>query len=550
MGKSVIFNKLTGKYADVSNYPGTTVEISRGKWEGYEVSDTPGVYGLNRANEEERLAEEIIVQAGVIVNIVDATRLRRDLFLTLQLKDRGMPMVVVANMMDEARSRQDCPDLARLQAELGVPVLGASAVLGEGVEELAGMLKSLVCRGTVPRRRMAPDSSEELRARANKIYASVCGSPQEGTGLPPLDRWLTRPLTGMLTAAVVLSLTWWIIGGLVAGKVVDFTEGIVMNQWLLPPLIRVIDMVITGQGLLGQVILGDFGILTMVLGYGIGLLLPLVFSFYLLLALLEDSGYMPRLAVLLDNTFRPMGLNGKAVIPLILGFGCVTMAIISTRVLPTRRERVILTFLLGLAVPCSAQTGVIAMMLVPMGLKWLALYALILLAVFVGAGICLNKLVPGESAGLFLELPKLRLPRPGNILRKSWSKSLAFLKDALPLFALGSILITVLHYFHVLAGIEELMAPLTAGWLRLPPQVVGAFIMGMIRRDFGAAGLHALALVGAQRFVALLTMTLFVPCIASVLVAIKEHGLLIGFAVWLGSMAAALLVGGLVAALL
>lgn len=550
VGKSVIFNKLTGKYADVSNYPGTTVEISRGKWEGYEVSDTPGVYGLNRANEEERLAEEIIVQAGVIVNIVDATRLRRDLFLTLQLKDRGMPMVVVANMMDEARSRKDCPDLARLQAELGVPVLGASAVLGEGVEELVGMLKSLVCRGTVPRRRMAPDSSEELRARANKIYTSVCGSSPEGTGLPPLDRWLTRPLTGMLTAALVLSLTWWIIGGLVAGNVVDFTEGVVMNQWLLPPLIRVIGMVITGQGLLGQVILGDFGILTMVLGYGIGLLLPLVFSFYLLLALLEDSGYMPRLAVLLDNVFRPMGLNGKAVIPLILGFGCVTMAIISTRVLPTRRERIILTFLLGLAVPCSAQTGVIAMMLVPMGLKWLALYALILLAVFIGAGICLNKLVPGESAGLFLELPKLRLPRPGNILRKSWSKSLAFLKDALPLFALGSILITVLHYFHILTGIEELMAPLTAGWLRLPPQVVGTFIMGMIRRDFGAAGLHALALVGAQRFVALLTMTLFVPCIASVLVAIKEHGLLIGLAIWVGSLLTALLIGGLLAALL
>lgn len=550
VGKSVIFNKLTGKYADVSNYPGTTVEISRGKWEGYEVSDTPGVYGLNRANEEERLAEEIIVQAGVIVNIVDATRLRRDLFLTLQLKDRGMPMVVVANMMDEARSRKDCPDLARLQAELGVPVLGASAVLGEGVEELVGMLKSLVCRGTVPRRRMVPDSSEELRARANKIYTSVCGSSPEGTGLPPLDRWLTRPLTGMLTAALVLSLTWWIIGGLVAGNVVDFTEGIVMNQWLLPPLIRAVGMVITGQGLLGQVILGDFGILTMVLGYGIGLLLPLVFSFYLLLALLEDSGYMPRLAVLLDNVFRPMGLNGKAVIPLILGFGCVTMAIISTRVLPTRRERIILTFLLGLAVPCSAQTGVIAMMLVPMGLKWLALYALILLAVFIGAGICLNKLVPGESAGLFLELPKLRLPRPGNILRKSWSKSLAFLKDALPLFALGSILITVLHYFHILTGIEELMAPLTAGWLRLPPQVVGTFIMGMIRRDFGAAGLHALALVGAQRFVALLTMTLFVPCIASVLVAIKEHGLLIGLAIWVGSLLTALLIGGLLAALL
>jgi len=307
---------------------------------------------------------------------------------------------------------------------------------------------------------------------------------------------------------------------------------------------------IPAGSLLAEILIGDYGLFTMALGYGIGLLLPLVFSFYLLLSLLEDSGYMPRLAVLLDNIFRPLGLNGKAVIPLILGFGCVTMAVISTRVLPTRRERGILTFLLGLAVPCSAQTGIIAVMLVPMGLKWLVLYAMVLLTVFISAGIVFNKLVPGKSAGLFLELPSLRLPRPRNFLRKSWAKSAAFLKDALPLFALGSLLITVLSYFKLLQALESILTPLTTGWLKLPPQVVGSFIMGMIRRDFGAAGLHALALTGPARFVALMTLTLFVPCIASVLVAIKEHGLFLGIAVWLTSLATALLIGGLLAAIL
>lgn len=545
----MVFNNLTRKYVEVSNYPGTTVEISRGKWQGYEVADTPGVYGLSGANDEERLAEAIIAEAGAIVNVVDVTRLRRDLYLTLQLAGRGVPMLVVVNMMDEARRQGQVPNLAKLQAQLGVPVLGAAAVHGEGMAELAHALNCLCCQEGAGERRAEAPGRDALRAKANRIYMQVLDKESE-LQMSALDSWLVKPFTGMLTGGLILSLIWWVIGGLVAGNLVEFTEGIVMNQWLIPPLVRLFHLILPAGGLLDSLVLGDFGILPMVLGYGLGLLLPLVFAFYLLLAMLEDSGYMPRLAVLLDNTFRPLGLNGKAVIPLILGFGCVTMAVISTRILPTRRERVILTFLLGLAVPCSAQTGVIAVMLVPMGLGWLALYALILVTIFVAAGMMLNKVMPGQSAGLFLELPRLRLPRPGNILRKSWSKSLAFLKDALPLFALGAVLITLLDYFNILAGLEQTLAPLTTGWLGLPPQVVGAFIMGMIRRDFGAAGLHALALTGSARFVALMTMTLFVPCIATVLVAIKEHGLLLGMSVWLTSLAVALLIGGLLAAVL
>lgn len=546
MGKSVVFTNLTRRYAEVSNYPGTTVEISRGIWQGNPVADTPGIYGLTNANDEERLTEALLADAEVIVNVVDATRLRRDLFLTLQLSGRGVPMVVVVNMIDEVRRLGQRLDLAKLETLLGVPVVAAAAVHGEGMDELAQVLGHLCHKKKNSARRL--QDSESLRARANEIYEKIA-APGGAPGLSPLDKWLTRPLTGLLTASLVLAMIWWLIGGLVANQVVDFTEGIVLNRWLLPPIVGML-LRLLPEGLLQQILIGDFGVLTMALAYGIGLLLPLVFSFYLLLSLLEDSGYLPRLAVLLDNTFRPLGLNGKAVIPLILGFGCVTMAVISTRMLSTRRERIILAFLLGLAVPCSAQTGVIAMMLVPMGFRWLGLYAIILLSIFLVAGVILNKTVPGQSDGLFLELPRLRLPRPRNILRKSWAKSMAFLKDALPLFALGAALITLLNYGGGLIALERGLAPLTSSWLKLPPQVVGAFIMGMIRRDFGAAGLMALNLAAPQRFVALVTMTLFVPCIASVLVAVKEHGLLIGIAIWLSSLAVALLIGGLLAAVL
>ncbi|HOC06225.1 MAG TPA: ferrous iron transporter B [Bacillota bacterium] len=545
VGKSLVFTNLTKRYVEVSNYPGTTVDISRGLWQGNPVTDTPGVYALNGSNDEERLTEALLSDADVIINVVDGTSLRRDLYLTLQLSARGVPMVVLVNMMDEVRRQQLQLDLARLETLLGVPVVAGAAATGEGMAELGQVVKTI---GPGKRQRLRDQDGDMLRRRANEIYQAIAafqGKPQ----LSPLDKWLTRPLSGLFTAALVMAFIWWAVGRLVAGEVVDFTEGVVFKRWLLPPLVTILQKVLP-QGLLQHVLVGEFGIFTMAVAYGIGLLLPLVFSFYLLLSLLEDSGYLPRLAVLLDNTFRPLGLNGKAVIPLILGFGCVTMAVISTRMLTTKRERIILAFLLGLAVPCSAQTGVIAMMLATMGYGWLVLYGLLLMVIFVMAGVILNKTMPGRSDGLFLELPRLRLPRPRNILSKSWAKSKAFLKDALPLFVLSACLITLLDYWGGLAAMEKLAAPVTEAWLKLPATVVRAFIMGLIRRDFGAAGLLTINLSAGQRFVALMTMTLFVPCIASVLVIIKEHGLLMGIAVTLTSLAVALLAGGLLAAII
>jgi ferrous iron transport protein B len=542
----MVFTNLTKRYAEVSNYPGTTVDISRGFWQGNLVIDTPGIYALNRSNDEERLTETLLEDAEVIINVVDATGLRRDLYLTLQLLGRGVPMVVLVNMMDEVRRQHLYLDLAKLESLLGVPVVAAAAATGEGMADLAKVVGTLCATKKNSPSRV---QGSELRSRANEIYGEISASQEGIQQLSPLDKWLTRPLSGIFTAFLVLALIWWLVAGVVAGEVVDFTEGIVFNRWLLPPLVGLLQRVLP-LGLLQNLLIGEFGALTMAVAYGIGLLLPLVFSFYLLLSLLEDSGYLPRLAVLMDNTFRPLGLNGKSVIPLILGFGCVTMAVISTRMLSTRRERIILAFLLGLAVPCSAQTGVIAMMLTTMGYGWLALYGLILLTVFLLAGVILNKTMPGRSNGLFLELPRLRLPRARNILRKSWAKSMAFLKDALPLFALGACLITLMEYWGGLAALETLLAPITHTWLKLPSEVVSAFIMGLIRRDFGAAGLLTLNLATGQRFVALMTMTLFVPCIASVLVVIKEHGLLIGIAISLSSLAVALLTGGLLAAII
>lgn len=541
VGKSVLFGRLTGRYAEVSNYPGTTVDVAKGHWHGHQVADSPGVYSLAGDNDEQRLARRILGAADIVVNVVDGTRLHRDLFLTLQLLDRGLPLMVAVNMMDEVRQQGLCPDLNGLSRALGVPVLPVTAVSGEGMEGLEQALARLCSALPQP---TGSKGEGNYRLRANEFSLRYGGGEGRLFGA---DLWLTRPFPGLVVAAAVLVSVYWLIGGLVAGSLVDLTEGIIMGRWVIPALSKLLAMLLPATGLLREIIVGQYGVVPLAVGYGLGLLLPLVFSFYLLLAVLEDSGYLPRLAVLLDNVFTPLGLNGKGVIPLILGFGCVTMAVISTRMLGTRRERLIITALLALAVPCSAQVGVIAMLLVPMGLKWLALYSLIILLVFLATGMLLNRLLPGKSGGLFLELPPLRLPRPVNLWRKAAGKSKAFLKDAIPLFALGAALVTALDYFGGLIWLQQLLAPLSRGWLKLPPETVGAFVMGIIRRDLGTAGLYALGLEQGQLFVALVVMTLFVPCLATMLVVVKEQGVKMGVAVWLLSLAAAVLVGGLVA---
>jgi len=265
------------------------------------------------------------------------------------------------------------------------------------------------------------------------------------------------------------------------------------------------------------------------------------------LSILEDTGYLPRIAALLDRALTCVGLNGRAVIPLILGFGCVTMAAITTRLLGTSRERLIAITLLAITIPCSAQLGVIIGLLAPLGGSFTAMYLLVILTTFVIVGFGLNKVLPGKSSDLLIDLPPIRLPRPSNVVKKTLNKSYLFLVEATPLFALGALLISVLQLTGTLTTLNNILAPLTVGWLQLPKEAAAAFIMGIIRRDFGAAGLADMSLTAAQTLVAMVTITLFVPCIAAVLVMFKERSIKEDLILWGGTFVIAFLVGGLVA---
>ena len=582
-GKSVFFNHLTGIYVDVSNFPGTTVDISTGKYKDYTVVDTPGVYGVSSFNEEETVARDVILEADIILNVVDSVHLGRDLFLTKQLIDMGKPILVALNMIDELQKNGMTIDVKLLEELLGVPVIPTSAVKNIGVSDvlasleqarqgnrdprLTEMMKKFgnTCskaealmileddeivaeRSGVETSCLRDDIYMERRRAVEDIVDKVLKETSKGASFGILlGRWMLRPVTGIPMLLLTLYAMYKIIGIFVAGTVVGFTEEVIMEGMYRPFIISVLSPFISEGSFIGSMLIGEFGILTMVPVYIIGLLLPLIIGFYVLMAVLEDSGYLPRIAALVDRMLISLGLNGKAIIPIILGFGCVTMATMTTRILGTKREKIIATVLLGLAIPCSAQLGVIMGLVSGLDVFYIITYITVIAAIFILVGTVLNKLMPGESSHLLIDLPTIRLPMPGNVVKKTFQKTVMFLKEAVPLFIYGALLISFLEHTGALSYIQQWMTPITEGLLKLPPETATAFIMGIIRRDFGAAGLTSIAMTQEQLLVSLIVMTLFVPCIAAIMVIFKERGTRDALAIWLGSFAAAFITGGIVA---
>lgn len=281
--------------------------------------------------------------------------------------------------------------------------------------------------------------------------------------------------------------------------------------------------------LLTDLLVGPYGLITMGLTYAIAIVLPIVVTFFFAFSVLEDSGYLPRLSVMLNRFFRLMGLNGKAVLPMILGLGCDTMATLTTRILPTRKERLIVVLLLALGVPCSAQLGVILGMLAALSWKASLLWCGVVGGVVLLVGWLASLLIPGPRSEFVMEIPPLRWPSPGNLIRKTLARVEWYLKEAVPLFLLGTLVLFVADRTSLLALAERAAAPIVTSLLGLPAAASEAFLIGFLRRDFGAAGLFRLAQSGqldpVQVLVSLVTITLFIPCIANFFMIVKEQGM-------------------------
>ncbi|MHB9024290.1 MAG: ferrous iron transport protein B [Armatimonadota bacterium] len=633
VGKSVLFNCMTGARATVSNYPGTTVEVSRGRarlaGREIEVVDTPGMYSLLPISEEEAVARRLLLEESPrqVLHVVDAKNLQRMLPMTLQLLEAGLPVTLALNMLDESEELGFSFEIQALAAELGIPVIGTAGSTSRGVGDLSAILGRRLtddaCEmppapamqyddrieaaireidsiigaaftisaralallllqadkeiGALVEERLGGEAAARIQdivagaqahfaqplglaitlrrqAVVNEIVARVMRMP--ATPKPVRLEWISRllmhPLWGLpVLAAVIYFGIYQFVGVFGGGVLVDLLESKLFGEWVNPWLTRFVEGLLPNP-LWSNLIVGEYGIFTLGITYAVAIVLPIVGLFFFMFAILEDSGYLPRLAMLVDRLFKTIGLNGRAVIPLVLGFGCDTMATMVTRVLETKRERIIATLLLALAIPCAAQSGLFLAMIGAVQPYGLLIYLGIMACIFLVVGVLAAKLLPGRQAHFYLEMPPIRLPKLKNVLSKTYTRLEWYFLEILPMFILASLIlwlgsltwngqaIVFMPHQGLLGYVERALDPLAAliglpttqDVLRNPAlEFSGGTILlgGFFRRDFGAAGLWSLFRAGllspVQVLVTAVTLTLFLPCIAQFLVMKKERGL-------------------------
>lgn len=554
VGKSVIFSKMTGTSVTASNYPGTTVEFTSGYisqgGEDIQVIDVPGTYTLSPTNRAEEVAVEMLKKGDLVVNVIDATNLERNLNLTLQLLEKDIPVIVALNMWDEAQHKGIEIDVDKLKKILGVPVIPTVAVKGKGIRDLIYNFDH-------------SESKKNKFGSADKRWAEIGRiveqtqeiNPRSHTWREILDEVTIRPLSGLPIMAVVLYISFWIVRFIGEGLIGHVTEPF-FNTVYVPILTRLSE-IMGGGGFLHNLLIGEliqgsidleqsFGLLSTGIYIPFAAVLPYIIAFYLLLGLLEDTGYLPRLAVLVDNLFHRVGLHGFSIIPMILGLGCNVPAALSVRSLESRREKFIASTLMAISVPCMAQIAMIIGLLGPHGGIYIFYVFAILIIVWTVVGLIMNKLLPGFSNDLLLEVPTLRLPSPITVIKKLWMRMFSFLREALPYMLLGVFIVNLLYVLGFFALLTRLLGPFLNKIFGLPRSAVSALLMGFLRKDLAMGLLAPLELTAKQLVVASTILAVYFPCIATFMVLIRELGVFDMFKSALIMVVTAFTVGGFV----
>jgi len=553
VGKSVFFSRLTGVRVIASNYPGTTVEFTKGYLklgeDKAEVIDVPGTYTLDPTSKAEQVATEMIQDGDLLINVVDATNLERNLFLTLQLLERRSPMMVALNIWDDTAHRGIHIDAKELEELLGVPVVPTVAVTGEGMKELVNRIPEAASPS-------APIQTHDERwATVGRIVEQVqTVTHRHHTWLEYFSDASVKPFPGMLIAALVLFASFVIIRFIGESLIGYVFEPLFENYWA-PVVMRLSDALGSSgflhDVLVGQLIEGDidfgqsFGVLTTGLFIPFGAVLPYVVAFYLVLGFLEDFGYLPRVAVLLDNVMHRMGIHGYAIIPTLLGLGCNVPGILATRILESKRERFIVATLISIGVPCAALQAMVIGLVGGEGLQYVVMVYGTLFVVWVALGLVLNLTVKGFTPELLIEIPPYRWPPLRTLASKLWMRILGFLREAVPIVLLGILAITILYALNVFDYIADLAAPVVSGLFGLPSAAGAALVIGFLRKDMAVGMLGTLGLTANQLVIGSVVLAMFFPCIASFVVLGRE----LGFRGLLGATAimvvASLGVGGL-----
>jgi len=579
VGKSLIFQQLTGLGVEVSNYPGTTVDLMRGnvcyQREIMEIVDLPGIYSLDGESDEEKMVRSFIMsgQGDVYIAILDASHLERNLYLLAQLAEFNKPMIAVLNMMDEASKQGLEIDVAGLEEVFGIPIISTTATQGKNIGEIIpkatfsaslshievhydhhieAAIRSLVSEFSIDRVEALyalegigddPDlleSAEVLATEIERIHhmsvhqilagnrhhcahtiSSKLLHESEPRRFRDMDRVLTTTFPGipiLFGILVSILIIVFVTGSWMEEFIVELMQFTLVDPFLqlgLPPLIQQV----------------GFSFL-LALQAGLGIAFPFVFTFYIFISILEDSGYLTRAAFLADRFMHRLGMHGQGIIPIVLGFGCNVPALMSIRFLKSRRERIIASFLVTM-IPCSARTVIIAGIVasfIGIGAA-LSIYVVIFILVFL-TGVVLSHITPGEQYGMILEMAPLRSPEWKNVLQKSWLRIKEFLYIAMPLLIVASVILGLLQYAGAFEVFEALIEPFSTIVLGIPSYATTALVFGILRKEMALETLVILAgtadlssvMTGVQLYIFAIVSVLFVPCISTIAVLQKELG--------------------------
>jgi len=537
VGKSALFSRLTGTRIIASNYPGTTVEFTRGYLnlgeERAEIIDVPGNYTLEPTSKAEEVAVEMLKEGDLVINVVDATNLERNLNLTLQLLERQTPVIVALNMWDDTKHRGINVDVAKLEELLGVPVVPTVGVTGQGVKELVRRLPE----AKVPENARTYSKSDERWARVGDIVSQAQSlSHRHHRWYEHLEDASSHRVWGIVIALLVLFAIFWFVRFAGEGIINYVTDPLFEGLWT--PVLARLSVALGAGGFWHNVLIGNligggidyyqsFGLLSTGLYIPLAVVLPYIVSFYLALGILEDVGYLPRLAVLMDTIMHRLGLHGYAIIPTILGFGCNVPAVMATRILESRKQRFIAATLISIGVPCAAlQAMIIGVVGDPEvgGPEYVAMVYGSLFISWIIIGLILNRAVKGFNPELLVEIPPYRLPPWRVIGEKLWLRVSGFIKEALPI-VLGTVLVVnILYTLGVFNAIADITAPVLTGLWGLPKETITALVVGFLRKDVAMGMLAPLALTAKQLVISSTVLAMFFPCVATFVILARELG--------------------------
>jgi len=534
VGKSALFSRLTGTRIIASNYPGTTVGFTKGYLklggEQVEIIDVPGSYTLEPSSKAEEVAVEMLKEGDLVINVIDATNLERNLNLTLQLLERQTPVIVALNMWDDTKHQGINIDVAKLEGLLGVPVVPTVGVTGQGIKELAEHIPE----AKVPENSLAYSNSDERWAKVGHIVSQVQSlSPRYHRWYEHLADASSHRVGGIFIAVLVLFATFSFVR-FVGEGIINYVAGPLFERLWTPILTKLSLALGTGgfwhDVLVGKLIGGEidyfqsFGLLSTGLYIPLAAVLPYIVAFYFVLGILEDIGYLPRLAVLMDTIMHRLGLHGFAIIPTILGFGCNVPGIMATRILESRKQRFIAATLISIGVPCAALQAMIIGLVGEQGIGYVVMVYGSLFISWIIIGLILNRTVRGFNPELLVEIPPYRLPPWRVIGEKLWLRVSGFIKEALPIVIGTVLVVNILYILGVFNAIADITAPVLTGLWGLPKETITALAVGFLRKDVAMGMLTPLALTAKQLVISSTVLAMLFPCVATFVILARELG--------------------------